>query len=167
MYPTARRRDAHVACIGRSKESRPDQNSGEPNSSEHQARANDCVRSPHQPQNDTIGFLHGGPRLGDIPEQWGRQRLPGRSAYVVTREARCAATADSANPACPRSGDEWKRLYRGRSAVEREFGRLKHHYALAMLRVRGIERVRLHADLTIMGRLALALSQARSTSPSP
>ena len=40
----------------------------------------------------------------------------------------------------PRKSDEWKRLYRGRSVVEREFGRLKHHYALGMLRVRGIER---------------------------
>ena len=64
----------------------------------------------------------------------------------------------------PRKSDEWKRLYRGRSAVEREFGRLKHHYGLAMLRVRGIERVSLHADLTIIGRLALELSKAR-TSP--
>ena len=62
----------------------------------------------------------------------------------------------------PRMSDEWKRLYRGRSAVEREFGRLKHHYALAMLRVRGIERVRLHADLTILGRLALELARARA-----
>ena len=62
----------------------------------------------------------------------------------------------------PRKSDEWKRLYRGRSAVEREFGRLKHHYALAMLRVRGIERVRLHADLTILGRLALELARARA-----
>jgi hypothetical protein len=62
----------------------------------------------------------------------------------------------------PRKGDEWKRLYRGRSAVEREFGRLKHHYALAMLRVRGIERVRLHADLCILARLGLALSRARA-----
>lgn len=61
----------------------------------------------------------------------------------------------------PHGSDEWKRLYRGRSAIEREFGRLKHHYALAMLRVRGIERVRLHADLTIMGRLALELARAR------
>ncbi len=42
------------------------------------------------------------------------------------------------------------------------FGRLKHHYALAMLRFRGIERVRLHADLTMLGRLALALSRART-----
>jgi transposase len=53
------------------------------------------------------------------------------------------------------------RLYRGRSAVEREFGRLKHHYGLAILRVRGLERVRLHADLTIIGRLALELSKTR------
>jgi hypothetical protein len=64
----------------------------------------------------------------------------------------------------PRKSDEWKRLYRGRSAVEREFGRLKHHYGLAMLRVRGIERVRLHADLTIIGRLALELAKARGCS---
>lgn len=61
----------------------------------------------------------------------------------------------------PRKSDEWRRLYRGRSAVEREFGRLKHHYGLAMLRVRGIERVRLHADLTILGRLALELAKTR------
>lgn len=62
----------------------------------------------------------------------------------------------------PRKSDEWRRLYRGRSAVEREFGRLKHHYGLAILRVRGIERVRLHADLVVLGRLSLALAQARS-----
>jgi transposase len=47
----------------------------------------------------------------------------------------------------PRKSDEWRSLYRRRSAVEREFGRLKHHYALATLRVREIERVRLHVDL--------------------
>ncbi len=61
----------------------------------------------------------------------------------------------------PRKSDEWKRLYRGRSAVEREFGRLKHHYGLAILRVRGIERVRLHADLIMLARLAQAVSRAR------
>ncbi len=62
----------------------------------------------------------------------------------------------------PRSTDEWRRLYRRRSAVEREFGRLKHHYGLAFLRVRGIERVRLHADLTMFARLSLALQRARA-----
>src|SRR5439155_14928269 len=61
--------------------------------------------------------------------------------------------------------DEWRSLYRRRSSVEREFGRLKHHYALAMLRVRGIERVRLHADLTILGRLALELARLRAMAP--
>src|SRR6184192_2914447 len=62
----------------------------------------------------------------------------------------------------PRTSDEWRSLYRRRSAVEREFGRLKHTYGLAFLRVRGIERVRLHADLTILGRLALELANARA-----
>jgi hypothetical protein len=62
----------------------------------------------------------------------------------------------------PRGSAEWRSLYRRRSAVEREFGRLKHHYALAMLRVRGIERVRLHADLTMLARLALAVNRART-----
>lgn len=64
----------------------------------------------------------------------------------------------------PRSTDEWRSLYRRRSAVEREFGRLKHTYGLAFLRVRGIERVRLHADLTMLARLAQALSRARTAS---
>ena len=59
----------------------------------------------------------------------------------------------------PRGSDRWRSLYRRRSAVEREFGRLKHHYGLAFLRVRGIERVRLHADLVMLERLSLALWQ--------
>jgi len=52
--------------------------------------------------------------------------------------------------------------YRRRTSVEREFGRLKHDYGLAFLRVRGIERVRLHADLIMLARLALARSRAVS-----
>jgi hypothetical protein len=47
-------------------------------------------------------------------------------------------------------------------AVEREFGRLKHEWALLPLRVRGIERVRLHADLTILAKLSGALARARA-----
>jgi hypothetical protein len=39
---------------------------------------------------------------------------------------------------------------------------LKHDYGLSPLRVRGLERVRLHADLTILARLASALNQARA-----
>jgi transposase len=56
----------------------------------------------------------------------------------------------------------WRKLYRGRAAVEREFGRLKNEWALAPLRVRGIERVRLHADLTILAKLSCALARARA-----
>jgi Transposase DDE domain len=64
-------------------------------------------------------------------------------------------------PRIPRHSADFKRLYRDRSAVEREFGRLKHDWGLAPLRVRGLEKVALHADLTILARLAVALARAR------
>jgi hypothetical protein len=44
----------------------------------------------------------------------------------------------------------------------REFGRLKNEWALLPLRVRGIDRVRLHADLTMLAQLACALARART-----
>lgn len=62
----------------------------------------------------------------------------------------------------PYGSAEWKRLYRGRAAVEREFGKLKHDYGLAPLRVRGLAKVQLHADLTMLVRLSQALSRARA-----
>jgi len=46
--------------------------------------------------------------------------------------------------------------------VEREFGRLKNEYSLAPLRVRGLARVQLHADLTMLARLSQALARARA-----
>lgn len=64
-------------------------------------------------------------------------------------------------PRIARHTQEFRDLYRGRGAVEREFGRLKHDYGLDRLRVRGLERVQLHADLTILARLAQSLSRAR------
>jgi hypothetical protein len=60
----------------------------------------------------------------------------------------------------PYGSDEWKRLYRGRAAVEREFGRLKHEYGLAPLRVRGLAKVALYADLVMPARLGQALSRS-------
>jgi Transposase DDE domain len=65
-------------------------------------------------------------------------------------------------PKIRRDSQRFRELYRGRSAVEREFGRLKHDYGLAPLRLRGLERVRLHADLTMLARLGQALSRARA-----
>jgi Transposase DDE domain len=71
-------------------------------------------------------------------------------------------TAARRNPLIPRETKRWHELYRGRAAVERELGRLKHEYGLMPLRVRGRERVALHADLTMLARLSLALARARA-----
>lgn len=66
------------------------------------------------------------------------------------------------NPRIQRHTQRFRDLYASRGAVEAEFGRLKHDYGLAPLRVRGIERVALHADLTMLARLAQALGRARA-----
>lgn len=65
------------------------------------------------------------------------------------------------NPRIPRHTQRFHDLYAGRSAVEREFGRLKMDYGLAPLRCRGLERVALQADLVMLGRLGQALRRAR------
>jgi transposase len=70
--------------------------------------------------------------------------------------------ADRLHPLIPRESERSRKLYRSRGAVEREFGRLKHEWALLLLRVRGLELVRLHADLTILTKLACALARARA-----
>jgi Transposase DDE domain len=70
--------------------------------------------------------------------------------------------ADRLHPLVPRETPRWRKLSKGRASVEREFGRLKHEWALSPFRVRGIERVALHADLTVLARLACALSRARA-----
>jgi hypothetical protein len=61
----------------------------------------------------------------------------------------------------PRSTARWKKLYKGRTSVEREFGRLKHEWGMLPLRIRGIEKVKLHVDLTILTKLGCALVAAR------
>jgi hypothetical protein len=71
-------------------------------------------------------------------------------------------TAGRLHTLIPRGTDRWKKLYRQRGSVERENGRLKNEWALSPLRVRRIERVRLHADLTVLARLAVALDKARA-----
>jgi hypothetical protein len=62
----------------------------------------------------------------------------------------------------PRESERWRKLYRGRAAVEREFGRLKNEYSLTPIRVRGIDRVALHVDLVMLARLSQALARARA-----
>jgi hypothetical protein len=70
--------------------------------------------------------------------------------------------ASRMHPLIPHGTPRWRSLYRGRASVEREFGRLKHEYGLAPLRVRGIERVALHVDLVMLARLSQALARARA-----
>jgi hypothetical protein len=74
--------------------------------------------------------------------------------------------ADRLRSLIPRETLRWKGLYRKRAAVERAFGRLKGDWALAPLRVRRIERVALHADLTVLAQLSRALGRARAL-PTP
>lgn len=69
--------------------------------------------------------------------------------------------ADRLHPLIPRETLRWKGLYRGRASVERSFGRLKNEWSLTPLRVRRVERVRLHADLTILAQLACALNRSQ------
>ena len=54
------------------------------------------------------------------------------------------------------------KLYRPCGAVEREFGRLKTEWALLLLRVRGLDLVRLDAGLMILTKLGCALAGVRS-----
>ncbi len=63
-------------------------------------------------------------------------------------------------PRIGRHTQRFKDLYRGRGAVERTFGRLKHDCVLAPLRTRGLERVSLHADLVMLARARQAVPLA-------
>lgn len=98
----------------------------------------------------------------------GSDRKRGASKWrCPTGECKPASTwvkADRLHPLMPRETERWKAAYRKRAAVEREFGRLKHEWGLRPLRVRGLERVRLHADLTVLTKLACTLERARALS---
>jgi Transposase DDE domain len=101
----------------------------------------------------------------------GSDRKRGASKWrCPTGECRPASTwvaADRLHPLIPRESKRWKAAYRKRAAVEREFGRLKNQWGLKPLRVRGLDRVRLHADLTILTKLACALAKARAATARP
>jgi hypothetical protein len=58
--------------------------------------------------------------------------------------------ASRLHPLIPHGTAKWKALYRQRTAVEREFGRLKTGWGLTPLRVRRVARVTLHVNLTIL-----------------
>lgn len=100
----------------------------------------------------------------------GSDRKRGASKWrCPTGKCKPASTwivADRLHPLVPRETKRWKALYRGRASVEREFGALKHNWGLKPLRARGLSRVRLHADLTILTKLACTLSRVRASTRS-
>jgi transposase len=71
--------------------------------------------------------------------------------------------ASRLHPLIPHGTFRHKALYKQRTAVEREFGRLKSDYGLFPLRVRRIDRVTLHVNLTILAQLASAILIAQDT----
>lgn len=60
----------------------------------------------------------------------------------------------------PREAAGWKGLLPRRAAIEREFCRLKQDWTLSALRVRGIDRRKLPADLTSVAK-RITLGRAR------
>jgi len=97
----------------------------------------------------------------------GSDRKRGASKWrCPTGECKPASTwivASRLHPLIPRESKRWRVAYRKRASVEREFGRLKNEWGLKPLRVRGLERVRLHTDLTVLTKLACTLARARAT----
>lgn len=57
----------------------------------------------------------------------------------------------------PRDTDRWKTLYKGRGSVERIFSQLKGEWAMLPLKIRGLAKVALHVDLTVLAKLCCAL----------
>lgn len=78
-------------------------------------------------------------------------RVPARIAWIK---------ASRLHPLIPHGTAKWKALYRQRTAVEREFGRLKTGGGLTPLWVRRLPRVTLHVNLTILAQLADAVVRA-------
>ena len=62
----------------------------------------------------------------------------------------------------PRFTDEWKRLYKMRTAIERHFSSAKHSRLLNQHQHQGIAKVRLHAQMATLGYLATALARLRA-----
>lgn len=86
-----------------------------------------------------------------------------RCPTAACAPASCWIKADRLHTLIPRTTSRWKDLYRHRVMVERTFGELKHDWALLPLRVRRLDRVALHVDLTILSRLGHALTATKAS----
>jgi Transposase DDE domain len=64
-------------------------------------------------------------------------------------------------PMIPRHSQRFRDLYHRRGQAEALFGSLKSYWGLTPIRVRGLGKVALHADLTILAKLATTLLRDR------
>jgi hypothetical protein len=107
---------------------------------------------------------HDGPKAAlselsvHLPEFDDRIRRRGRGVPEVVDGTRPATSARASDDRAVQDSvsTAW--------SVERDLGYLKHEGALLPLRVRRIHRVKLHVDLTILRRLAVALEKAHGAS---
>lgn len=114
------------------------------------------LRGEHKPPT----CEHGEWTFGGADDE--RQATQWRCPAKACKPASVWIKYDRLHPPIPHGTDRWKALYRGRTSVERAFGRLKNESGLTPLRVRGSDRVSLHVDLTIFTVLASALCRARA-----
>jgi hypothetical protein len=125
-----------------------------------------CAPGSNNSSSLSAGFGPGAGELCRHPVPMNRDaraRRHARASALSPGPRRAAVPPPNAGlfPLIPRDTPRWRKLYNCRGAVEREFGRLKNDWALSPLSVRGLDRIRLQADLTILAKLACALSRAR------
>lgn len=123
-------------------------------------RCSQCARRPMSSaaESESPHCFHGPRRFAGA--DYGRRATKWRCPVGQCTPNSVWVKADRLHPLIPRETLRWKGLYRKRGGVEREFGRLKGAWALAPLRVRRIERVRVHADLTILAKLMVGYIRA-------
>jgi hypothetical protein len=77
------------------------------------------------------------------------------------REPRTLAQRLRLHPVIERGSKLYRRLRRKRQSVERVFSRLKSHFSLDDLRVRGLDKVKQHVLLSLTSMLVYALTAAK------
>src|SRR5829696_912193 len=114
----------------------------------------DARRAQGRPQAADLRARHMDVRRGRLSAQGDEAALPDRrvQARLPVGQRRSAA------PAGPARVEPLDRPVPEPRRCEREFGRLKNEWALPPLRVHGLDRVRLHADLTILAKHAWRLA---------
>src|SRR4051794_361208 len=100
-----------------------------------------------------------GPATPRYPRRARSLRVLIRRGFVFERPVMTWAEsrwieADRLHPLIPRETGRSTALHRRRAAVERGSDAFKNEWGLTPLGVRNVERVRLHADLTILATLA-------------